>query len=253
MSSQALAGGLRPALPPTLQPMAIALAAPRTDKRVALLGSAVAYLLIPAALLALGRVAPKVIQASTGTDHTVVLVETPASGGGPAPAGAPTPSRPLPPSDSALPLPAAIPAVDTGDHPAPLEALVDRSGPGLATSDRPGAPTGPTGPALPAGPGTGSPGVGPVVQISADAVRIVHQEVPVYPTLARAGRIQGDVVVRMVIDPQGVPTSVHVEQGHPALRAAAEQAARAWRFTAAQVNGQAVSASFLLTLKFRLQ
>ena len=49
------------------------------------------------------------------------------------------------------------------------------------------------------------------------------------------------------------PTSVQVEQGPNLLRSAAEAAAKQWRFTPAQVNGQAVPATFLLTLKFRLQ
>ncbi len=100
----------------------------------------------------------------------------------------------------------------------------------------------------------GSGGSAPsVFQVSADAVRILHQEVPVYPAVARAVKQQGDVVVRMVIDTHGVPTSVQVEQGPSLLRAAAEQSARQWRFSPALVNGQPVPASFLLTLKFRLQ
>ena len=258
MNAHALAGGPRPALPPTLQPMALALAAPRTDKRLAFLGSAVAYVLLPAAALLLGKVAPIPVPTSSGRQpETVVLLDPPTTSG---PVAGPTiPALPqVPTGPATAPLSEFRPADPTAD-PAPLGELLARGpqAPG-GTEPGPGGPGGGTGPtglptSLPAGlPGPGLPG-GSVLQVSADAVRILHQEVPVYPAVARAAKQQGDVVVRMVIDPHGVPTSVQVEQGPSLLRAAAEQSARQWRFSPALVNGQPVSASFLLTLKFRLQ
>lgn len=253
MNTPALAGGPRPALPPTLQPMALALAAPRTDKRMALLGSAVAYVLLPAAALLLGKVAPVHAPTPGTRPETVILLDPPTTSG---PVRVPaTPALPqVPTGPATTPLPEFRPADPTAE-PAPLGELLARGpqAPG-GTEPGPGGSGGGTGPATLPGvlPGPGLPG-GSVFQVSADAVRILHQEVPVYPAVARAVKQQGDVVVRMVIDPHGVPTSVQVEQGPSLLRAAAEQSARHWRFSPALVNGQPVSATFLLTLKFRLQ
>lgn len=258
MSTHAPSGSLRPALPPTLQPMALALAAPRPDRRIALLASAVVYLFIPAALMAAGRMLPPVPTAVHGTKGiepvfevlppTVVL---PASTGAARPAAPALPTAQIP----------SGPAVVEPRQPEDLESLIPSSNlptapmaptvDGLGTGDSQAKPGGlATGPFVPGTPG--GPGGGRSLEISSDAVRILHQDAPVYPTLARAARVQGDVVVRMFIDTRGVPTSARVEQGHPALRATAEQSAMLWRFTAAQVNGQAVPATFLLTLKFRL-
>ncbi|HJV21272.1 MAG TPA: energy transducer TonB [Holophagaceae bacterium] len=256
MSTHAHDGGLRPALPPTLQPMALALAAPRTDKRTALAASALVYLLLPAAVLALGRVLPvPTLHKAPPKDDTfiyepVVRTVTLDSPGG----------RAASPAVAAVnPGQLALPSAPRPREEENLEALVPSAQvPGSFTST------------LPVGPGTDSrkegdprshanPGVvgtgigtGAPVQVDAGALRILHQEVPVYPALARLSRVEGDVLVRMVIDAHGIPTSVTVEQGHPVLRAAAEQSARKWTFTAAHVNGQAVPATFLLTLKFRL-
>ncbi|MBI3132257.1 MAG: TonB family protein [Acidobacteria bacterium] len=257
MSTHAPSGGLRPALPPTLQPMAIALAAPRTDRRTALLASAVVYLFIPAALMAAGRMIPQVSISRPTTGGGDIIFE-------------PTSTPVVLPSPSSGPRP-AVPALATSQipsGPAVVDPRVEENPESLIPSST--LPTGPIAPlgngpstgdplAKPGGPGTGpfvpgttGSGEGGPLQISSDAVRILHQDAPVYPTLARAARVQGDVIVRMFIDTRGVPTSVRVEQGHPALRATAEQSAMLWRFTAAQVNGQAVPATFLLTLKFRL-
>ena len=254
MSTHALEGGLRPALPPTLQPMALALAAPRTDKRVALLGSAAAYVLLPAALLALGKMAPIRVPAPTTSPETVVLLDPPtATGPIAAPAAPSIPQSPIGPAPNAM---AEARPVDATEATTSLSELLTQgpqvpstAGPGTSGT---GTPDGSRIPGVLPSTGTGLP-TGTVVQVSAESVRILHQEVPVYPAVARAVRQQGDVVVRMVIDPFGIPTSVTVEQGPPLLRTAAEQAARQWRFSPALVNGQAVSASFLLTLKFRLQ
>jgi TonB family protein len=256
MSTHALDGGLRPALPPTLQPMALALAAPRTDKRTALFASGVVYLLIPAALMALSRVIPvrpPVVPPTTGgeTIYVPTTVGSISLGG-----GQPAPARREVNESQTLP---------EFTHPA-LSDLANMQTPNLLPSNATlgASSTGPSGPAGadsptsgnrgPVGPvGPAGPGEGPVLNIASDAVRILHQTVPPYPAVARAVKQQGDVVVRMFIDTHGVPTSVQVEEGPNLLRAAAEAAAKQWRFTPAQVNGQAVPATFLLTLKFRLQ
>jgi protein TonB len=76
---------------------------------------------------------------------------------------------------------------------------------------------------------------------------------PLYPDFARRARVQGTVVLMMVVDEQGVPIQVRALEGHAALQEAALQAARQWRFEPARLDGRPVSASFRLTLNFRLR
>jgi protein TonB len=256
MSTHAPTGGLRPALPPTLQPLALALAAPRPDRRLALLASAVVYLFIPAALMALGKVVPKLPEPRPTKPDEIIESRDVVLGGFVQPKGA----SPVAP-------PRAEPAAQTRTEPKAVEEpanqatpdrldLTDRSSLNAGTAKGDGSGHQVDGPGIPEGDPrvrTLPPSNLPAVELASDAVRILHQTVPPYPAAARATRQQGDVLVRMIIDPRGVPTSVHVEQGPPLLRAAAEQAARQWRFSPAQVNGLAVPATFLLTLKFRLQ
>lgn len=257
MSTHALDGGLRPALPPTLQPMALALAAPRPDRRTALLASGMIYLLIPAAFMALSRVIPEVrFKPHTKPDDTVIYRDVTL---GESTSALPRGSVVAPPKGETVSMPKVdpLPGLDSQALlPTPagldLSQVSHTSGPSGSTTGDPNGPTTGTDANLPPGLRT-SPNANQVYQMSSDAVRILHQTVPTYPAVARAVKQQGDVVVRMFIDTRGVPTSVQVEEGPNLLRAAAEAAARQWRFTPAQVNGQAVSATFLLTLKFRLQ
>lgn len=53
---------------------------------------------------------------------------------------------------------------------------------------------------------------------------------PKYPTLTLAGRVYGEVTVRVTIDRAGAVKTAKVTEGHPMLREAAVNAARQWRF-----------------------
>jgi len=114
---------------------------------------------------------------------------------------------------------------------------------------------GPTlpGPTVPA-PGPSGPGTSPQIHdFTASAPAILHRVDPFYPDLARRARVQGTVVLMMVVDERGVPMQVRVLDGPVALQDAALQAARQWRFEPAQMDGHPVAASFRLTLNFRLR
>jgi TonB family protein len=56
---------------------------------------------------------------------------------------------------------------------------------------------------------------------------------PVYPELARRMHVVGEVVIRVVILPNGTVSETHVESGHALLRQAAEDAVHHWRFASA--------------------
>ena len=76
---------------------------------------------------------------------------------------------------------------------------------------------------------------------------------PVYPDIARAARAQGNVDVRIIVDEAGNVISAEAVSGHPLLRAAAVDAARAARFTPTRLGGEPVKISGLLTYNFLVQ
>ena len=249
LAPQGVPGVVRPDLPPTLLPHAIAAAAPPRDRLRSLLMAGAVYLALAGSGVLLSRtkavLAPTVLR--TGPPPRVIEVilnpTTPAA------------VRPVVPAGPAAgPIPAVRPAsgpvlprvLEPGEIPA-----------GLPTQDLSGlripAPTGPA----PIGTGQAStsepPGSTQVRFIDMNTVRVLHQVTPVYPALARMTRVQGAVVLLMTIDATGTPTDVQVLQGHPVFREEAVRAARQWRFEPARVDGRPMSASFRLTLNFRLR
>jgi len=61
------------------------------------------------------------------------------------------------------------------------------------------------------------------VRISQGVTRglLIHKEEPVYPTLARSARVQGDVILSAVIDVNGQIQNLQLVSGHPMLVPAA--------------------------------
>jgi periplasmic protein TonB len=78
---------------------------------------------------------------------------------------------------------------------------------------------------------------------------------PRYPTAARRARMQGTVILRVLVDAQGKPQQVRIQQssGYPLLdRAARLQVLRTWLFQPAQHNGRATRAWGLVPVNFHL-
>ena len=69
------------------------------------------------------------------------------------------------------------------------------------------------------------------------AVKKVH---PVYSQLMLQTRIQGKVVLRVIVDKAGVPIKVGVVSGHPVLLPASIDAAKQWRYKPYLVKGNPV-------------
>ena len=69
------------------------------------------------------------------------------------------------------------------------------------------------------------------------AVKKVH---PVYSQLMLQARIQGTVVLRIIVDKSGVPFKVSVVSGHPVLLPASIDAAKQWRYKPYLVKGNPV-------------
>ncbi|MBA2620068.1 MAG: TonB family protein, partial [Acidobacteria bacterium] len=92
----------------------------------------------------------------------------------------------------------------------------------------------------------------PVKQISAGVVngKAVNLAKPEYPAAARAVNAEGAVNVRVVIDENGDVASATAVSGHPLLRQAAEQAARASKFNPTLLSGQAVKVTGVVVYNF---
>jgi TonB family protein len=82
---------------------------------------------------------------------------------------------------------------------------------------------------------------------------IVHQVSPVYPHLARTGRIQGIVVIDAVITQSGSLKDITVRSGHPLLIDAAVDCVRQWKYQPAILNGVPVESPVHIQVQFRLQ
>jgi protein TonB len=75
---------------------------------------------------------------------------------------------------------------------------------------------------------------------------------PVYPTIARAAGVSGQVVVSAVISNTGTIESLQVISGPELLRRAALDAIQAARYRPFLLNGQPVEVQTTITVSFRL-
>ncbi len=81
---------------------------------------------------------------------------------------------------------------------------------------------------------------------------LIHRVEPSYPPLARAARVQGDVVLSAVIDVNGQITNLQLVSGHPMLVPAAIAAVRQWRYKPYLLNGTPVEVETTITVIFSL-
>jgi protein TonB len=83
--------------------------------------------------------------------------------------------------------------------------------------------------------------------------KIISKPVPPYPALAKQARVQGSVMVEILIDEQGRVISAQATNGHPLLRAAAQGSALQAKFSPTSISGQPVKVSGVITYNFVLQ
>jgi protein TonB len=81
---------------------------------------------------------------------------------------------------------------------------------------------------------------------------LIHRVEPTYPPLARAARVQGDVVLSAVIDTNGQIQNLQLVSGHPMLVPAALTAVKEWRYKPYLLNGQPVEVETTITVIFTL-
>ena len=81
---------------------------------------------------------------------------------------------------------------------------------------------------------------------------LVHRVEPAYPPLARAARVQGEVVLSAVISVNGDIQNLQLVSGHPMLVPAALAAVKEWRYKPYLLNGQPVEVETTITVIFAL-
>lgn len=76
---------------------------------------------------------------------------------------------------------------------------------------------------------------------------------PRYPALARESRVEGIVILDVIIDETGNVMSTRVLRSVGLLDQAAVDAVKQWKFTPARLNGEAIPIVMTVTVSFRLQ
>jgi protein TonB len=92
------------------------------------------------------------------------------------------------------------------------------------------------------------------VRISQGVTRglLIHRVEPTYPSLARAARVQGEVVLSAIINTSGEITNLQLVSGHPMLVPEAIAAVKQWRYKPYLLNGQPVEVETTITVIFTL-
>jgi protein TonB len=93
----------------------------------------------------------------------------------------------------------------------------------------------------------------PSVSAAVMANNLVSAPKPDYPTLARLAHVDGPVVLRAEITPDGEVSGTEVISGHRLLRRAAEEAVRRWRYRPYEVDGSPIGVATTITVRFQHQ
>ncbi|HEY3130791.1 MAG TPA: energy transducer TonB [Acidobacteriota bacterium] len=91
------------------------------------------------------------------------------------------------------------------------------------------------------------------VSSGAIAAKLIDRVDPIYPPLARQARVQGIVVLQILVDEQGNVREVTVISGHALLNQAAIDAVQQWRYTPTYLNGAPVAVKATITVNFVLR
>lgn len=84
------------------------------------------------------------------------------------------------------------------------------------------------------------------------AANLIHKVEPTYPPLAKAARVQGEVVLQAVIGVDGRIRNLQLQAGHPLLVAAARAAILQWSYRPTLLNSRPVEVVTVITVRFQL-
>jgi periplasmic protein TonB len=85
-----------------------------------------------------------------------------------------------------------------------------------------------------------------------DPAMLVHRVEPVYPSLARQTRREGQVQLRAIISTDGTIESLTFAGGDPVFFESARNAVLEWRYKPTSLNGQPVEVDTMITVIYRL-
>jgi TonB family protein len=84
--------------------------------------------------------------------------------------------------------------------------------------------------------------------------KVLHMVQPKYTSEALREKIQGQVIVQLIVDAEGAVSNARIIEGlSPDLDEQALAAVRQWRFEPGTLDGQAVRVACFATLEFRLR
>jgi periplasmic protein TonB len=82
--------------------------------------------------------------------------------------------------------------------------------------------------------------------------RLILKVEPAYPTLAKAARVEGQVVLTAIISKTGEIQNLELVSGHPLLVPAPIAAVKQWRYRPVLLNGEPVEVDTTITVNFQL-
>ena len=82
--------------------------------------------------------------------------------------------------------------------------------------------------------------------------KLVNSSLPVYPVLAKRGRVEGTVRLTATIDKEGKVEKLETVSGHPLLESAAVEAVKKWRYRPTTLNGEPVEVVTTIDVVFKL-
>jgi TonB family protein len=82
--------------------------------------------------------------------------------------------------------------------------------------------------------------------------QISEKVAPIYPPLARQARIQGTVILKVIISKSGDVENMQLVSGHPMLAPAAIDAVKQWKYKPYLLNGEPVEVETNVTVNFTL-
>lgn len=112
--------------------------------------------------------------------------------------------------------------------------------------------TGPSGPDSPVPPPEPGPSVDPFAPVDTPPVPLVAPR-PDYPPWAREARIEGKVLVRVLVGTDGIPKKAVIVSGPKGLTDGIESALMRWKFSPGLSNKARVECWVLIPISFRLQ
>ena len=100
----------------------------------------------------------------------------------------------------------------------------------------------------------GATGIPSRVQVTTAVLEanLTRKTLPVYPIVAKTFKVEGLVVVNVVVDRDGNVREAKAVTGPPLLLRGAEDAVRQWRFKPYTVDGTPVEMESQIPLNFRL-